>query len=251
MTRKKQRLAILCVGLALLGGATAMVLAAFRDNLVFFFSPTDLAAKPDLATRRIRIGGLVETQSVAHQDGSHVAFRVTDGKTDIAVSYDGILPDLFREGQGVVARGLGQGGVFVASTILAKHDEIHAARSRGCTEKAAAGGKAAIQALSRARRQRISVKRLALRLAVGARAGEVARQIAPAISRGGDLCAVEWQKFSPYLLAAEVLVEKPRRVLAQHPDHRRAVALEANRPNIVSGNRRPTPWFCQSGATAR
>jgi cytochrome c-type biogenesis protein CcmE len=121
--RKKKRLAILLLGLTALGGATAMVLAAFRDNLVFFHSPTELAANPSLAGGRIRIGGLVETQSVAHQDGSHVAFRVTDGKTDIAVSYDGILPDLFREGQGVVAEGRIKDGVFVASNILAKHDE--------------------------------------------------------------------------------------------------------------------------------
>ncbi|HXO02680.1 MAG TPA: cytochrome c maturation protein CcmE [Stellaceae bacterium] len=123
MSRKRKRLAFLVLGLALLGGATAMVLAAFRDNLVFFHSPTELAANPSLASGRMRIGGLVETQSVVHEDGSRVSFRVTDGKTDMAVSYDGILPDLFREGQGVVAEGRLQDGVFVAGTILAKHDE--------------------------------------------------------------------------------------------------------------------------------
>jgi cytochrome c-type biogenesis protein CcmE len=122
-SRKKKRLAILLVGLAALGGATAMVLAAFRDNLVFFYSPSELVARPALTAGRIRIGGLVETQSVEHQDGRQVNFRVTDGKTDIAVSYDGVLPDLFREGQGVVAEGRVRGGVFVANTILAKHDE--------------------------------------------------------------------------------------------------------------------------------
>jgi len=122
-SRKKKRLAILVVGLVALGGATAMVLAAFRDNLVFFYSPTELAAKPALAGGRMRIGGLVETQSVVHQDGEEVSFRVTDGKTDIAVRYNGILPDLFREGQGVVAEGRVANGVFVANTILAKHDE--------------------------------------------------------------------------------------------------------------------------------
>jgi cytochrome c-type biogenesis protein CcmE len=122
-SRKKKRLAILVVGLVALGGATAMVLAAFRDNLVFFYSPTELAAKPALAGGRIRIGGLVETQSVVHQDGEEVSFRVTDGKTDVAVRYVGILPDLFREGQGVVAEGRIEQGVFVANTILAKHDE--------------------------------------------------------------------------------------------------------------------------------
>jgi cytochrome c-type biogenesis protein CcmE len=123
-SRKRKRLAFLILGLVALSGATALVLAAFRDNLVFFYSPTELAAKPAIAGGRIRIGGLVETQSVEHQDGSRVSFRVTDGKTDMAVSYNGILPDLFREGQGVVAEGrLDKDGVFVANTILAKHDE--------------------------------------------------------------------------------------------------------------------------------
>ena len=123
MKRKHKRLAILLLGLTALGGATALVLAAFSDNLVFFYSPSDLAAKPH-SGQRIRIGGLVELQSLAHQDGRRVSFLVTDGKTDVAVTYDGALPDLFREGQGVVAEGrLGADGVFVASTVLAKHDE--------------------------------------------------------------------------------------------------------------------------------
>jgi cytochrome c-type biogenesis protein CcmE len=116
-------LAIVLVSLAALGGATALVLAAFRDNLVFFYSPSELAARPAIVDQRIRIGGLVENQTFAKEDGSHISFRVTDGKTDIAVTYDGILPDLFREGQGVVAEGRIKDGVFVASTVLAKHDE--------------------------------------------------------------------------------------------------------------------------------
>ena len=116
-------MAIVLVGLAALGGATALVAAAFRDNLVFFYSPSELAARPVIANQRIRIGGLVENQTFAKEDGSHISFRVTDGKTDIAVTYDGILPDLFREGQGVVAEGRIKDGVFVASTVLAKHDE--------------------------------------------------------------------------------------------------------------------------------
>jgi len=123
MKRKHRRLIVVLLGLAALGGATALVLTAFSDNLVFFYSPSELAAKSLRAGQLIRIGGLVETNSVARASG-HVAFRVTDGKTDIAVAYDGVLPDLFREGQGVVAEGrLGKGGVFVASTVLAKHDE--------------------------------------------------------------------------------------------------------------------------------
>jgi cytochrome c-type biogenesis protein CcmE len=123
MKRKHKRLAIVLLGLVALGGATALVLMAFSDNLVFFYSPSELAAHPR-AGQRIRIGGLVETSSLAHVDGNHVSFRVTDGKTDVAVTYEGILPDLFREGQGVVAEGrLGADGVFAASTVLAKHDE--------------------------------------------------------------------------------------------------------------------------------
>jgi len=123
MTRKRRRLLVLALGLSLLGAATAMVLAAFSDNLVFFYSPSDLASKPH-SGQRIRIGGLVELQSLAQEDGRRVSFRVTDGKTDVAVNYDGALPDLFREGQGVVAEGrLGADGIFVASTVLAKHDE--------------------------------------------------------------------------------------------------------------------------------
>ena len=124
MTRKRRRLLAVALGLSLLGGATAMVLAAFSDNLVFFYGPTELAAKHIGPGRRIRIGGLVEDHSFKREDGHKIAFRVTDGKTDIAVVYSGVLPDLFREGQGVVAEGrLRPDGVFAATTILAKHDE--------------------------------------------------------------------------------------------------------------------------------
>jgi cytochrome c-type biogenesis protein CcmE len=125
MTRKRRRLLALALGLGLLGAATAMVLAAFNDNLVFFYGPSDLAAKAISPGRRIRIGGLVEKQSLKREaGGSSVDFRVTDGKTDIAVVFDGVLPDLFREGQGVVAEGrLRADGVFVATSVLAKHDE--------------------------------------------------------------------------------------------------------------------------------
>jgi cytochrome c-type biogenesis protein CcmE len=129
MTRKQRRLLVVVIGLALLGGATAMVLAAFSDNLVFFYSPSELAEKGIRPNQRVRIGGLVETQSFSKEDGRHVSFRVTDGKSDIAVTYDGVMPDLFREGQGVVAEGrVGQDGVFVASNVLAKHDEKYMPR---------------------------------------------------------------------------------------------------------------------------
>ena len=125
MTRKRRRLLALLLGLGLLGAATAMVLAAFSDNLVFFYSPSELVAKGIGPGQRIRVGGLVELHSVKHlDDGRVVDFRVTDGKRDIKIVYSGILPDLFREGQGVVAEGrLQPDGVFAASTVLAKHDE--------------------------------------------------------------------------------------------------------------------------------
>ena len=125
MTRKRRRLVALGVGLVLLAAATALVLAAFNESLVFFYSPSELAGKQIGPERRIRIGGLVEQQSLArYAEGRGVAFRVTDGRTTIAVAYDGILPDLFREGQGVVAEGkLRRDGVFAATSVLAKHDE--------------------------------------------------------------------------------------------------------------------------------
>jgi len=125
MTRKQQRLGLLGLGMAALAGATALVLSAFSSNLVFFYSPSDLKTQALASDRLMRIGGLVEKQSVSHSaDGHTVSFRVTDGKTDVAVAYEGVLPDLFREGQGVVAEGrLGADGIFVASTVLAKHDE--------------------------------------------------------------------------------------------------------------------------------
>src|SRR5438477_7466069 len=124
MTRKRRRLITLLAALLALGTATALVLAAFNDNLVFFYSPSDLAEKAVGPERRIRIGGLVETNSLVKQaDGHAVAFRVTDGTTELRVVYDGMLPDLFREGQGVVAEGKLRDGVFIASSVLAKHDE--------------------------------------------------------------------------------------------------------------------------------
>ncbi|MCW5731118.1 MAG: cytochrome c maturation protein CcmE [Alphaproteobacteria bacterium] len=123
MTRKRRRLYVLIAALASLGVASALVLVAFQDNLVFFYSPSDLQTKSLPADQRIRIGGLVEAESVM-REGLTTRFRVTDTAHSIAVSYTGLLPDLFREGQGVVANGkLGPGGVFIADEILAKHDE--------------------------------------------------------------------------------------------------------------------------------
>lgn len=129
MTRKQQRLGMLALGMSALAGATALVLTAFSNNLVFFYSPSDLKTQAISAERRVRIGGLVEDGSVHRGADSRVAFRITDGKTDIPVVYRGILPDLFREGQGVVAEGkLSPDGAFSASTILAKHDERYMPR---------------------------------------------------------------------------------------------------------------------------
>jgi cytochrome c-type biogenesis protein CcmE len=130
MTRKQQRLGLLALGMAALGGATALVLVAFNDNLVFFYSPSDLKAKAAALDRRVRIGGLVEKESLARgPDGRQISFRVTDGAADLTVVYDGLLPDLFREGQGVVAEGkLRADGIFAATTVLAKHDENYMPR---------------------------------------------------------------------------------------------------------------------------
>ena len=125
MTRKRRRLYAVLAGLIMLGIAVALVLTALRDSVVFFYSPSDLAAKQTAPGQRIRIGGLVAEGSVAKsEDGLATRFVVTDMKAQVPVRYSGILPDLFREGQGVVVEGrLEPDGSFEASEILAKHDE--------------------------------------------------------------------------------------------------------------------------------
>lgn len=125
MKRKHRRLMLLGCALMGVGAAAALVLTAFEENVVFFYSPTDIAEKGPPEDRRIRIGGLVEEGSVTRVPRTAtVEFRVTDMKHAMAVRYTGILPDLFRECQGVVANGtMGANGVFVADEILAKHDE--------------------------------------------------------------------------------------------------------------------------------
>jgi cytochrome c-type biogenesis protein CcmE len=130
MTRKQQRLSLLALGMAALAGASALVLVAFNDNLVFFYSPSELRAKAVSVDRRVRIGGLVAAQSLSRDpDGRSVSFRITDGATDVPVVYQGLLPDLFREGQGAVAEGkLRPDGVFAAASVLAKHDENYMPR---------------------------------------------------------------------------------------------------------------------------
>jgi len=124
VTRKKRRLYVLGLCLLGLGTASALTLTALEDNLAFFYSPSDLQEQR-VGERNIRIGGLVEERSLQRlPDGLSISFRVTDTANVVPVVYTGIVPDLFREGQGVVAEGrLRSDGVFEAREILAKHDE--------------------------------------------------------------------------------------------------------------------------------
>lgn len=125
MKPRHQRLALVGASVAALGLATALVLSAFRDNLVFFFTPAQVAAGQAPRSGSFRIGGMVELGSIRRQpDGVTVAFVVTDNIQEITVLYRGALPDLFKEGKGVVAQGkLGAGTLFIADQVLAKHDE--------------------------------------------------------------------------------------------------------------------------------
>ena len=124
MTRKQRRLTLIGSSLGVLAIAAVLVLSALKDSIVFFNSPTDIAEKHIAAGTRMRVGGLVKPGSVQRSDNLQIRFDVTDGKSDLAVRFQGIVPDLFREGQGVVAEGkLESGGIFVADTVLAKHDE--------------------------------------------------------------------------------------------------------------------------------
>ena len=125
MKPRHKRIALIVAGLAVLAIAATLVLNAFRSNLVFFFTPTQVAAHEAPQGRNFRIGGLVEKGSVKRQpDGVTVRFVVTDTAKSVPVMFTGILPDLFKEGKGVVAQGkLGADGVFAASEVLAKHDE--------------------------------------------------------------------------------------------------------------------------------
>jgi cytochrome c-type biogenesis protein CcmE len=125
MTPKRKRLWLVLGSVAVLGCAATLVLTALSDNIVFFYSPTQIVEKQIPPERRFRMGGLVEAGSVKKSaDGQVTSFRVTDTNKTVDVVYRGLLPDLFREGQGVVAEGsLGSDGVFAAREILAKHDE--------------------------------------------------------------------------------------------------------------------------------
>jgi cytochrome c-type biogenesis protein CcmE len=123
MTRKQRRLYFVLLGMLALGGATALVLTAMGDTLVYFYTPSDMAGKQISPDRRLRVGGLVEQGSVK-KEGTVVTFTITDLTKTLPATYSGVLPDLFREGQGVVAEGrMGPDGMLHASEVLAKHDE--------------------------------------------------------------------------------------------------------------------------------
>jgi cytochrome c-type biogenesis protein CcmE len=130
VNRKRRRLYILLLCAIGIGSATALTLTAFQDNLVFFRSPSDIAREAPPAGRAFRLGGLVEEGSVErqgeYQGRPAIRFRVTDGQHQIPVVFTGVLPDLFREGQGVVTQGvMGQDGTFRAREVLARHDETY------------------------------------------------------------------------------------------------------------------------------
>ena len=129
MTRKAKRLTLIFGALAVLGLAAGLIMFALRDNIVFFYTPTQLAEKHPAPGARLRIGGLVKQGSLVKGDGRDVSFVITDNEKELATTYTGLLPDLFREGQGVVADGvLASDGKFRADSVLAKHDERYMPR---------------------------------------------------------------------------------------------------------------------------
>ena len=124
MTRKQRRGVLIGTCLAVLALAVGLVLFALRDSIVFFYTPSEVAEKQLATSQRFRLGGLVEEGSVKRGEGTTVSFVITDKRSTLPVTYTGVLPDLFREGQGVVAEGILTGdGVFRADSVLAKHDE--------------------------------------------------------------------------------------------------------------------------------
>jgi len=129
MTRKGKRLTLIFGALAVLGLAAGLIMFALRDNIVFFYTPTQLAEKHPAPGARLRIGGLVKQGSLVKGESRDVSFVITDNEKELATTYTGLLPDLFREGQGVVADGmLASDGKFRADSVLAKHDERYMPR---------------------------------------------------------------------------------------------------------------------------
>jgi cytochrome c-type biogenesis protein CcmE len=157
-TRHK-RIALIVGGLAVLGLVAALVLNAFQSNLVFFFSPTQVAAGEAPKGKPFRIGGMVKEGSLSREaDGVTLRFAITDTEKDLFVTYKGILPDLFKEGKGAVAQGkLGENGVFAATEVLAKHDENYmppeAAQAVGDAHARALANKAAVEATTKTLQQ--------------------------------------------------------------------------------------------------
>lgn len=148
MTRKQRRGVLIGTCLVVLSLAVGLVLYAMRDSIVFFYSPSDIAKMDIEPGQRIRLGGLVETGSVQSDIGTTIHFAVTDGASVLPVTFTGVLPDLFREGQGVVTEGaLQPDGSFKADTVLAKHDENYMPpevaaklKEQGVWQHGAAGG---------------------------------------------------------------------------------------------------------------
>ena len=159
MKTRHKRIALIVGGLVVLGAVVALVLNAFQSNLVFFFSPTQVAAGEAPKGKPFRVGGMVKKGTLQREtDGVTLRFIVTDTERDLAIAYKGILPDLFMEGKGAVAQGkLGEDGVFVASEVLAKHDENYmppeAAKAVGDAHARAAANKAAVESASRTLQQ--------------------------------------------------------------------------------------------------
>ena len=155
MKTRHKRIALIIGGLAILGLVVALVLNAFQSNLVFFFSPTQVMAGEAPKGKSFRIGGMVKEGSIKREpDGVTLRFVVTDTEKDMLVAYKGILPDLFKEGKGAVAEGkLGEDGLFIASTVLAKHDENYmppeAAKAVGDAHARAAANKAMVESTAK------------------------------------------------------------------------------------------------------
>jgi cytochrome c-type biogenesis protein CcmE len=123
--KKKRRVQLIVLAVVLLAGSSALIGYGMRDGINFFRSPTQVVTEPPSEGEVFRIGGLVEQGSIVRGQGETITFTVTDTKTEIPISYTGVLPDLFSEGTGMVATGVMENGVFVASEILAKHDETY------------------------------------------------------------------------------------------------------------------------------
>ena len=128
VTKKTRRIRMMVLGAVLLAGSALLVSFAFRDAIVFFCSPTERLAEQRRPDQLLRVGGLVVTGSLVRGEGETATFEITDGNGTVAVSYSGVLPDLFAEGQGVVTEGYLRDGLFTATEVLAKHDENYIPR---------------------------------------------------------------------------------------------------------------------------